>query len=184
MGGGNCGVVICKDKLSFDCEKAKAVLRESLKQDIYKFCREYPYKQVNRRIIAEQYIEPVAGTDDLPDYKFFCFDGEVKAMFIGTERQKGEVKFDFFDADFNHLPIKQGHQNAAIPPSKPKNFELMKIIAEKLSKGKPHVRVDLYEVGEKVYFGEMTFFHFSGMMPFQPSEWDLKFGGLLTLPQI
>ena len=122
---------------------------------------------------------------DLPDYKFFCFDGEIKGLFIATDRQNPneEVKFDFFDADFNHLPFRQGHENASNTPQKPRNFELMKKAAKQLSKGIPNVRVDFFEVGDKVLFGELTFFHFSGMMPFRPEEWDKRFGEWITLPQ-
>ena len=123
---------------------------------------------------------------DLSDYKFFCFDGEVKALFIATDRQNPneEVKFDFFDADFNHLPFRQGHENADVTPQRPRNFELMKKAASQLSKGFPQVRIDFYEVDDKVLFGEMTFFHFSGFMPFRPEKWDFLFGELITLPKV
>ena len=90
---------------------------------------------------------------------------------------------DFFDADFNHLPIRQGHPNAAVPPEKPVTFEEMKRLAAKLSEGIPHVRVDFYEVNGKIYFGELTFYHFSGIVPFEPSEWDNTFGDWITLPK-
>lgn len=182
--GGSSGVVICRDKSSFDFADAKARLTTSLKSNTYLIGREWPYKNVPRRIIAEKYIDPDPTTDDLPDYKFFCFNGKVKALFVGTERQKeGEdVKFDFFDAEFNHLPFRQGHDHAKVMPQKPKNFELMKKAAEKLSAGMPHVRVDFYEIGKNVLFGELTLFHFSGSMPFEPEEWDKRFGDMLTLP--
>ncbi len=183
-GGGNMGVVICKDKSCFNKQQAVETLNASLKIDLYKIWREWPYKNVPRRVIAEKYIEAQPDIKDLRDYKFFCFDGEVKALFVATGRQNPneEVKFDFFDADFNHLPFKQGHENAREIPAKPENFELMKRAAERLSKGKPHVRVDLYDLGSKVLFGELTFFHFSGMVPFKPEEWDNRFGDMLTLP--
>lgn len=181
--GGNYGIVICKDKKLFDKESAIEKLKIGLSLNLYKISREWPYKNIQPRIIAEKYMEDPE-TNELRDYKFFCFDGEVKALFVGTERQKpGEdVKFDFFDENYNHLPFKQGHEQAAIIPSKPKSFELMKELASKLSKGIPHVRIDLYEVDGKPYFGEMTFFHFGGVMPFEPEEWDYKFGEWLSLP--
>lgn len=119
---------------------------------------------------------------DLPDYKFFCFDGEVKALFVGSERQTGDVKFDFFDADFNHLDFVQGHPQLGREIPKPAKFELMKEIAGKLSKGLPHARIDLYDTGKNIYFGEITFFHFSGFTPFEPEKWDYTFGSWLTLP--
>ena len=182
--GGNTGVIICKDKNSFDKNQAIIKLNSSLNDDIYKSLREWPYKNIKKRIFAESFVESPEGSDDLPDYKFFCFNGEVKALFVATDRQKeGEdVKFDFFDADYNHLPFKQGHENASILPPKPKSFEEMKHIAEVLSQGIPHVRVDLYEVNGHPIFGEFTFCHFGAMVPFQPEEWDYKFGEWLILP--
>lgn len=183
-GGGNSGVVICRNKNDFDKKKAIEKLNNSLNADIFKIWREWPYKNVQHRVIAEQYIESTANPNDLPDYKFFCFNGDVKGLFVATERQNPneEVKFDFFDADFCHLPFRQGHDHARCTPVKPNNFELMKDIAGKLSKDIPHVRVDLYDLGDKVLFGELTFFHFSGMMPFEPKDWDYKFGEWLKLP--
>lgn len=178
------GLVICQNKSKLDKEAAKEKLRKSLMNDYYLNGREWPYKNVPRRIIAEQYVSPGSGTTDLPDYKFFCFDGEVKALFVATERQNPneEVKFDFFDADFNPLPFRQGHDHAKMLPRKPKNFELMKKVASELSKGIPHVRVDLYDLGDRVLFGELTLFHFGGMVPFEPDEWDRFFGDMLSLP--
>jgi hypothetical protein len=119
---------------------------------------------------------------DLPDYKFFCFDGVVKALFVGTERQSGDVKFDYFDADFNHLDIVQSHPMAKITPTKPVNFEEMKDLASKISKGIPHARIDLYDVNGRIYFGEITFYHHGGITPFHPEKWDYTFGSWLTLP--
>lgn len=176
------GVVICKDKASFDQTEAKRIITNHLKRDYFKFGREWPYKNVAPRIIAEDYLED-STCKELRDYKFFCFYGDVKALFIATDRQKqGEdVKFDFFDKSFNHLPIKQGHENAAIPPEKPVCYEEMLNIASILSKNLREVRVDLYEVDGNVYFGELTFFHHGGWTPFDPEEWDYTFGEWIKL---
>ena len=321
-GGGNTGVVICKDKTAFDRQKAIEKLNKSLKQDIYRILREWPYKDVPRRIIAEKYIDPAPNVEDfteyrwycfagkpkfcqviqdrhsheaivffdtewnhqelvgfrpsaiepikpknlemqiriaqelskdipisridlyetdensyfgkitcypasgfsvshpdqyneilgqminmqgekktnviikvlrkgelifeqldLVDYKFFCFDGKVRALFIGSERGSGDVKFDYFDADFNHLDLVQSHPMSGKTFAKPKNFELMKALASKLSKGLPHVRVDLYNKEGKIYFGELTFYHHGGITPFHPSKWDYTFGEWITLPE-
>lgn len=105
-------------------------------------------------------------------------------MFIATNRadETTETKFDFFDENFNHLDIIQGHPNANVMPSRPASFELMKEMASKLSKGIPQVRVDFYEVGNQIYVGELTLFHFSGNVPFKPEEWDQKFGRWIELP--
>ena len=326
-GGGSVGVVICRDKSTFDRQMAISRLNQSLKQDIYKYYKEWPYKNVRKRIFAEQYIEPrpnvqdlpdfkwycfngiprycqviqdrntketidffdtewnhqdfvglnpIAGpasqpamrpTDletqiyiakqlsegipfsridlyslgdktyfgeitfypmsgfgafnpdnyniiigqmltlrgvkrggvvykvqsnnsirvsqpELPDYKFFCVDGAVKALFVATDRQTSgvDVKFDFFDKDYNHLPFRQGHDNADVTPKKPKSFEEMKLLASLLSKGIPQVRIDFYENNGKPLFGEMTFFHFAALTPFEPEEWDYTFGSWIELP--
>lgn len=185
------GLVIVKDKDKLDKNAARGKIEKALKRNFYWKGREWPYKDVRPRIIAEQYLEGepnnkdnAASPSDLRDYKLFSFDGEVKALYIATERGwSGETKFDFFDADFNHLPFANGHPNAALPPSAPKSFATMKTIAEKLSKGIPQVRVDFYEVNSKVYFGEITFSHMSGLAPFVPDEWDKIFGDWIHLPE-
>ena len=182
-GGGNAGVVICRDKASFDRNKAVEKLNRSLKQDIYRSLREWPYKNVPRRILAEQYIAPAPNHNDLPDYKLFCFNGDVKALFVATERGGEDVKFDFFDSDFNHLDLYQIHPMSGKQIPKPDHFEEMKAIAAKLSKGFPHVRVDLYNVNGMIYFGEMTFYHHGGFVPFHPEKWDYEFGSWIRLPE-
>ena len=175
------GMYICKDKSKMNVEKVKKDLRRGLKENYYKKYREWPYKNVQPKVFAEAYMEDEFG--ELRDYKFFCFDGKVKAMFIASDRQKEgeEVKFDFYDTDFNHLPFTQRHPNANVQPSKPKNFHEMIRLAAILSKGIPEVRVDFYNVKGHIYFGEFTFFHFGGMVKFNPFEWDYKFGEWITL---
>lgn len=177
------GLVICLDKTRFDIERAKKKICACLRRNYYIYCREWPYKAIHPRIIAEPYIEDAA-TNELRDYKFFCFDGVPKALFIATDRQKEneDTKFDFFDMEFRHLDIRNGHPNANELPAKPKNFQLMKELAGKLSEGIPHVRVDFYEVNGAVLFGELTFFHWGGMMPFEPEKWDRIFGDWIKLP--
>ena len=175
------GLVICKDKSKLDRDAARKKLTTCLKHSFFWGMREWPYKDVKPRVIAEQYMEDETG--ELRDYKFFCFDGELKALFIASDRTKDvETKFDFFDENFKHLPFTNGHPNADVPPSKPVCFEEMKKLAAILSKGIPQVRVDFYEIRGKVYFGEMTFFHWSGMTPFVPEEWDYTFGSWIKIP--
>lgn len=176
------GIVICSDKSKLDIEAAKAKLRRGLKVNYYYQNREWPYKQVNPRIIAEQYMVDESGYE-LKDYKFFCFDGEVKLLFIASDRgsKTEETKFDFFDTDFNHLPFTNGHPNSTKPIKKPIGFEKMKELASKLSQGEPHLRVDFYDINGKVYFGELTFYHWSGMTPFEPIEWDYKLGEMIVI---
>lgn len=176
------GLVICRSKKDLDLCAAKNKIEKCLKRNYYWNAREWPYKNTKPRILAEPYLEDRA-TKELRDYKFFCFNGEPKALFVATERQTPgeEVKFDFFDMEYNHIEVKNGHPNAKVLPEKPQQFGLMKELAKKLSQNIPHVRVDFYEINGKVYFGEMTFFHFSGMVPFEPEEWDYTFGSWIQL---
>lgn len=171
------GLVICHDKKNFDKDAARIKIETCLRKSYYWQGREWPYKEVKPRIIAEMYMED-STTHDLRDYKFFAFNGEVKALFIATERQtEGEdTKFDFFDAAYNHLDLIHGHQNAKVPPQKPKCFDEMKELASKLSIGYPQLRVDFYEVDGRVFFGELTLFHHGGLVPFKPEKWDKIFG--------
>ena len=173
------GVVICRDKSNFDLTAARRKLNKSLRHNFFLDHREYPYKNVKPRIIAEQYMEDEDGKG-LKDYKFFCFNGEPRMMFIATNRPV-DTRFDFFDMDFNHLPFAQGHPWADGPISKPVSFEQMRELARKLAKGLQQVRVDFYDINGQIYFGELTFFHFSGNCPFQPVEWDERIGSWWTL---
>lgn len=168
--------IICTDKGSFDREKACQQLNAALKKNYYPKEREWAYRDIKPLIIAEEYLG-----DSVPDYKFFCFNGKPEFMFIATDRfdPSVETKFDFFDMDFNHLDVRNGHPNAPVPPERPELWEEMKALAAKLSEGLKHVRVDLYQVGGKIYFGEYTFYHWGGLVPFEPASWDRKFGELI-----
>ena len=179
-GGGGSGVVICKDKAKFNIDDCKKRINSSMKHNIYKSLREWPYKNIKPRIIAEEYIG--TGKDYINDYKLFCFNGEPKAILIANGRfVEPETYFDYFDMDFNHLQFRQGgpnyHSKIEIPPL----FEEMKDIARKLSKGLAHVRIDLYEFKGKLKFGEITFFDSSGFEKFEPEEWATIFGNWIQL---
>ena len=176
------GIVICRNKNELDRSAAIKKLTKALKRDPYNTAREWPYKLVQRRILAEQYLEDDK-LGELRDYKFFTFNGEVKALFVASDRQDPTkpTKFDFFDSEYNRLPIKNGHPNSEKLPDKPQNFELMKELAAKLGAGMPHLRVDFYEVNGKVYFGELTFYHYGGLVPFEPNDWDQIFGSWIDL---
>ena len=176
------GLVICKDKSKLDRDAAITRLRKGLKRDYFYSHREWPYKDVPKRIIAEKYMEDTK-TGELRDYKFFCMDGVAKTLFIATDRQKREEPyFDFFDTEFRHLDIQQGHPNAPVSPARPETFEQMIKMAEAISKGMTEARVDFYEVNGKAYFGEITLFHFSGFVPFNPQSVDAEWGEWITLP--
>ncbi len=177
------GIVICRDKNTLNRNETITKFRKALSLNFYKINREWPYKNVKPRIIAEQYMA-VHNSKDLPDYKFFCFDGEPKVMFVATDRytEGVETKFDFYDMNWNHLDVKCGHPNSEIPMPKPKKFEEMKQLARQLSKGHCHIRVDLYDINDNVYFGELTFFHWSGFKAFEPMSFDYELGDMLKLP--
>lgn len=171
--------IICYDKEEFNRQEAKEKLNAFLKRDFYKRMREWVYKSVKPRIIAEPLLQ-----GEINDYKFFCFDGRPELMFVATDRAaEEETKFDFFDMQYHHLDIRNGHPNAAVAPSKPLRFEEMKALAAKLSKGIPHVRMDFYEIDGKIYFGEYTFYHWSGLVPFEPESADKWIGDFIKLPK-
>ena len=154
------GLVVCKDKSKLNLKEVKGV---------------------KPRIIAEKYMEDQE-TGELRDYKFFCFNGEPKLMFVASERGLKNTKFDFYDMQFHHMNIVQHYPNSEYSIEKPEHFEKMVMLAEKLSAGFPHVRVDFYEANGQVYFGEMTFYHFGAIVPFETEEWDKKIGDWLVLP--
>lgn len=176
------GVIVCKDKTTLDIEKAKKKLQR--KNNYYKYNKEYPYRNLKHRIIAEKFLEDESKYE-LKDYKIFCFNGEPRLLFVATDRLKKEeeTKFDFFDTDWNHLPFTNGHPNNPNPIEKPRNFNEMLDIARKLSVGIPQVRIDLYNCNGTIYFGEITFFHWSGTKAFEPKEWDYKLGNMINLPK-
>jgi len=176
-------IVICKDKLSFDKEKAIKKLRYGDKMNGFWYGREWPYKGVKPLLLAEQYMEDTE-THELRDYKVFTFDGKARLLLVASGRQaKGEVKFDYFDENKNHLNIQNDHPNSKVLPQLPLSFDKMISLAELLSVGYPHLRVDFYEVNGKVYFGEFTLYHGSGLMNFKPDEWNERMGGWITLPE-
>ena len=171
--------IICRDKASFDRDAACRRLDATLRVNFYGRMREWAYKGLKPRIMAERFLE-----GGLCDYKFFCFDGVPRVMFVASDRLREgeETKFDFFDMEWNHLDIRNGHPNAAVPPERPACFEEMKRLAAELSKGIPQVRVDFYETGGRVLFGEYTFYHWGGFMPFDPDSADFMMGEMFKLP--
>lgn len=178
------GLVICRDKSKLDKEAARMKIEKSLKTNYYLHGREWPYKNVKPRIIAEQYMEDSA-TAELRDYKIFTFDGVAKALFIATERasETKETKFDFLDTEFRHLPFTNGHPNADVQPAKPETFEEMLRLAENLSANIPHLCFDFYEVDSKTYFGELTFSHSGEITPIETTELEKVFGDWIKLPE-
>ena len=166
-------VVIVEDKSSMDLEAARKMINDELKYNFYYRGREWAYKNVKPRIIAEKFMSD--GKTRLTDYKFFCFGGKVKFMFIATGRGS-DLRFDFFSREFQHLDVTNGVPNADVVPEKPKLYDEMIEIAEKLASGINNVRVDLYEIENKIYFSELTFYHNGGMVAFDPYEADVQLG--------
>ena len=166
--------VICTDKATFDREAACAKLSAALASDYWRRDREWAYKGLQPRIIAEAYLG--AG---LADYKIFCFGGRPEFLFVATDRDNPaeETKFDFFDTEWRHLDIRNGHPNAAVPPARPAHFAQMLELARALSGDFPQVRLDFYETPDgRIWFGEYTFYHWSGFVPFDPDEADERLG--------
>lgn len=186
-GGGGGGVVVCSDKTHFDKAKAIKKLQTSMHSNAGKTYRERPYLNVPRKIIAEKFMaERTAKVNtknsDLPDYKFFCFNGKVKCFKIDFGRFV-DHHANYYSPEGKLLPF---GEKGLEPDSNhieiiPENLDKMIVIAEKLSDGFKFLRVDLYNVKGKIYFGELTFYPAAGMGAFVPEEWDEKLGGMLNL---
>lgn len=175
------GLYICKDKSKLNTKEAKRIINRSLKNNYYYHNREWPYKNVKPRIICEKYMVDESNTE-LKDYKFFCFDGVPKSLYVASNRRV-DTRFDFFDMNFKHLHVIQHYKNSSNQIAKPKGFDEMVNLAKILSKGIPHVRVDFYDINGKVYFGEMTFYHLGGFEKFEPESFDEWLGSWLILPE-
>lgn len=180
------GVVLCLDKTNFNKTSAKRKLENHLQYNYYWRGRERPYRDIKPRIVAEEYMVDESGKE-LKDYKFFCFDGKPEILFLASDRFNNEgklPKFTYYDMELNLLSVKSyGHERNFTPPIIP-NWEEMKRLAAELSAGWPHLRVDFYNVNGKIYFGELTFHHDGGVVPFEPEEWDMKLGNMISLPDV
>lgn len=184
-GGGSCGVVVCTDKSQLDKEKAIKKLETSMQTNAGETYRERPYLNVPRKILAEKFIaERKLSTslqhNELPDYKFFCFNGEPKFLYVSDSPNH---ELAFLNTDWTLAPFgRKDYKPLQNIPPKPENLDEMLDIARRLSHGKAHIRVDLYNVGGHVYFGELTFYTGAGLIPFTPEEYDKVLGDMLKLP--
>lgn len=177
------GIVICKDKNKLDLKLAKKKMEKCLKRNYYWSSREWPYKDVKPRIIAEQYIEDNNKEGFLTDYKFFCFNGKMKCMYVSVNSHTAKQKIQFFDRNYNLLPIRRDDYLVFDEiPKKPNHLDDMIKIAEQLSRNIPHTRIDFYYIQNRIYFGEITFFTGSGFIPFSEKKWDYKLGSWIKLP--
>lgn len=176
------GMCICKDKSALNIKNIKKGLKRGLKQDYYLTGREWPYKDVPRKIIAEQFMKSDAG--GLTDYKVHCFNGEPKIILVCKDRftQTGLTE-DFFTSSWEHLDIRRPtHPNSSTEIAKPEELPEMLVLAKQLSEGIPFLRVDFYIIEHKVYFSELTFYPASGFEKFVPEKWDDILGSWLELP--
>lgn len=176
-------IFICKNKSKIDYKELKKIVNKWLKREYYWLGREWPYKNIKPKILCEKYMVDDS-TKDLIDYKFMCFNGEPKCLFVGLDRHsKSGIKVDFYDMDWNLMPFKRHHPNSGKLLPKPKTFNKMVEFAKILSKDIPFVRVDFYEVNGKLYFGELTFYPGAGFEKFYPEEYDYVLGSWLQLPE-
>lgn len=173
------GRCICKDKSQIDITKVRKGLKESLKQNYYLPGRDKQYRDIPRKILADQFLDDGLGSE-LRDYKFWCFNGTPVYMYC-TNKGKN-IYENFYDMDFNPVNIDHGFPRIEPEIEKPAEFELMKELATKLSKDVPFVRVDFFDVNHHVYFGEFTFFDWGGLRPFG-GDWDKELGKLIQLPK-
>ena len=175
------GLVICKEKTTLDFEKTQRKIEKCIKTNYYKQGREWPYKNVKPRIIAEEYMEDTE-VGELRDYKFFCFNGKVKCFKIDFDRFI-EHRANYFSKNKELLPFGE----VVCPPDynrkldMPENLDEMIELAEKLAEKIPFVRIDFYSCNHKIYFGEMTFFPASGFGKFIPNKWDRELGDWISL---
>ena len=174
------GVVVCKDKNSFDRRKAAEFLRSHLENDYYETCREWPYKNIPPRIIAEKYMKDT-DKDYLPVYKFFCFNGIPKIIQVIQNDKQPDESIDYYDRNWNFLDLRQNFPNSSEHLPRPQKLDEMLDIAELLADGKNFIRVDLYVINGYVYFSEFTFFSDAGFERFYPDEWDYTLGKWIDL---
>jgi hypothetical protein len=174
--------ILVKDKSQLNIDDACKKLREWMKPesnhyfDFFEPC----YKDIKPKIIVEKYLDY---EDDLLDYKVFCNNGIPKFLFVASDRQN-ECKFDFYDIKFNKLPVKQHYNNSDKEIMKPELFDKMLSISSILTKDFIHCRVDFYILDNKLFVGELTFFHNSGFTKIHPKKWEKQLGDWIFLPNI
>lgn len=180
------GVVICKDKATFNIEEAISLLKGAGKKNYARFSKEYVYYDVPHRFLEQKFMLPSDASinDDLSDYNFYCFNCEPKYCQVIRDRNTKET-IDFYDMEWNHMDfvgLNLVAKNGTKPVPCPKKLDEMIGVCRNLSKNIPFVRVDLYVIDGNVYFGEITFYPASGLGLFTPAEWNLKLGEMIKLP--
>lgn len=175
------GIIICKDKSQLDLDKVRKKMNKCLRKNYYYHSREWPYKNIEPRIICEEYMVDESGTE-LKDYKIMCFNGKAKCLFICLNRDsKKGLNVDFYDMEWNPMPFERHYPSSGTIIPKPKSFDKMVELAEKLSEDIPFVRVDFYDINGKLYFGEMTFYPGAGFEEFTPEKYDEILGEWINI---
>lgn len=169
------GVIICEDKKKLDIKQARDKITSCIKRNFFYYGREWPYKNVKPRIIAEKYMG-----SNLSDYKVLCFEGEPRIIEVHQDRGTEKYTQSFYDVSWEKSFITQGKGAELVP--KPITLDLMLKYSKILSKGIHHIRVDWYEVDGQLYFGELTLFDGSGFVPFDKKEYDVYLGSLINIP--
>jgi hypothetical protein len=175
------GMILCKDKNELDIKKTYQEIKDGFEEDYFLLGREWAYKDIRKKIICEEYIKEPNG-DEINDYKFFCCNGKFKFLLVCSNRHSN-LSNDWYDEKLNHLPCINGPKNNKNGIRLPNNISEMIKIAETLSQGLVHVRVDLYSVDNSILFGEMTFYESSGFASFKPKKFDYLFGSFINLPK-
>ena len=174
------GLVICHDKSRLDVNKTRRKFERNLKRNYYWSGREWPYKNVKPRIIAEKYMEDESSAN-LPVYKIFNFMGRPELIQSIQDDKTINETIDYFDINWNHLNLKQNFPNSKQPLKKPKKLKEMLRLAQVLSEGFPFVRTDFYSINDDIFFSEYTFYSDSGLAKFNPEKWDEKLGEMIKL---
>ncbi|MEF2246817.1 ATP-grasp fold amidoligase family protein [Paenibacillus sp. IITD108] len=176
--------VICKDKRSIDTDLIRKNLNEWLSRDFFNAGREWAYKEIKPRIIVEEYFEDNSNLyDGINDYKFMCFNGKVKYIVFDVDRYKNH-KRNIYKANWSYLDVSTDHANIGDIIPRPDGLDEMLKVANLLAQDFPFVRVDLYWINSRVYFGELTFYPWAGYVKFSPDEFDFILGKCFVLPEL
>lgn len=170
------GLAICRDRKTFDREETLRLLGKSLRRNHFWVAREWPYKNIKPRILAEKYLETKT------EYKVFCFAGEPRIFYI-ADYSTGRLRENFYDMEFNLIEdLSFGYEKIDGNPEKPSCLKQMAQYCRALSQDSPQLRVDFYDTGENLYIGELTFFNDAGFPPIKPAEWEERLGSWISLP--
>lgn len=177
-GGNGDNVLICRDKSQLNIQKAINTVNGWRNKKYYAVSREWAYKGAKKsRVIVEQFLESDENADgSIDDYKFLCYNGKFRYLWVDKNRYSDHRR-GFWDENFQFLKgVKSDHPTFDIPPALPQNIEEMKQVAEKLSEDFPFARIDFYNIKGKIYFGEITFYPWSGYVQYTPDSFDYELG--------